>query len=786
MNFFDVLVTDWSLAMMNAVNLVWNRLTMQEYLQHTYNIISKNMQTKSPKFLPIHLCAAHFMKIVVNDIVQILKQKRFEENQKLPDKSQGARKEDRYSKKLYKTIKTFLIKCISILIVAKDLEEFKTFYDKICSVVLNKNKTHEVTTNVKYLHERMSHYFSLLVNNEYDSSQDEDDIYESDGCNISLLQKNEIKRECQADYHEDIRCEFGKNITESSKFLHDFRFQILQMKEKINKIPEKNAAKPNMYFSQEFAELLTESYIPFMALWSRLLLHSCKCIAPDRLCNNCCENWFNVVKHLINEGLVNQKIGRVLVKHRECIQALCKIVLKLGQKGVKRLGRKTVNVGSRGGKVRNEMKINTSTSTPKKEEKEVLASDNNDSPVNSQLKTKEKNDETQWKRKSHKKGSYFPPYPEERYIKRATSKQIHNFVDVNTISTDEEDIQQGIEENEQYTDIEEAGSQISAENKEYDDSEQGSKLNKSVRLHEVLIKYDNGLCTEPLYYRDINNFQYIVSTYDFRISGGNKLESVDFEHLHMMSVNGHKKTNRQSYVSNYLINTTAAILNKKTSNLIHILSSTHGTNFLDGIDHGSLTTVGLSDLQSKEKLLMPYHSNGNHWVLCSANLKKQTFTHYDSLDKSNDTSIIFFNKLLKFLKNCDKANGLKLSSKKWKNTRTIYPSQPDAFNCGLYVIFYIESEIKNINVEMNFDATKYRQYVMSIILENSSDMTNICLMCGTPPEQITGYSSWAVNCKHCLRKIHPKCYESIKDTYYSKVKTCSTSFVCPLCHSFQK
>jgi hypothetical protein len=266
-----------------------------------------------------------------------------------------------------------------------------------------------------------------------------------------------------------------------------------------------------------------------------------------------------VVKHLINEGLVNQKIGRVLVKHRECIQALCKIVLKLGKKGVKRLGRKTINVGSRGGKVRNEVKSNTSTSTPKKEEKEVLASDNNDSPVNSQLKTKEKNDETQWKRKSRKKGSYFPPYPEERYIKRATSKQIHNFVDVNTISTDEEDIQQGIEGNEQYTDIEEVDSQISAENKEYDDSEQGSKLNKSVRLHEVLIKYDNGLCTEPLYYRDINNFQYIVSTYDFRITGGNKLESFDFEHLHLMSVNGHKKTNRQSYVSNYLINTTAAI-----------------------------------------------------------------------------------------------------------------------------------------------------------------------------------------------------------------------------------
>lgn len=790
LNFFDVIVTDWSLAMINALNLAWNKLNMQQYLHHTYNIITNHRQTKSPEFLPMHLCAAHFMKIVVKDVVEILKQKRFAEHQKLLDKSKGARKEDKHTKIIYKTTKSFLIKCISILVVAKDLEEFKNFYDKICFVVLHKNQTNEVTNNVKYLHEKMTHYFSLLEIKEVDLDKDKEN--DSDDCNhVSLLQKHEIKREIQVDFHEDISCEFGKNIKESSKFLHDFRFQLLQIKDKINKITDKKPLKPNIYYIPEFAELLTESYIPFIALWARLLLYSCKCIAPDRLCNNCCENWFNVAKHLINEGLVNQKIGRVLLKHRECVKALCKIVLKLGKKGVKRLGRKTINIGSRGGKTYNEEQGNLATSTPKKEKIENLNSDKKDCKVISQLKTKEKNNETQWNRKSHKKGSYFPPYPEERYIKRTKTTQ-HDFVDV-TLSSDEEDMnwirtleEQNLEESKHHADVEEIINQKSDESEDIVYPDNGNNTNKSIKLHEILLKYKNGLCKEGLYYREVNNFRYIVSVYDFQIAGGNKLESPDFEHLHLLHVNGHNKLNRHLYVSNHLINTSAAILNLKSINSIHILSSNHSTNFLDNIDNGRLTSLGLPDLQKKEKLLMPYHKDGNHWVLCAANLTEYTFTYYDSLNNSVQQSIIFFNKFMKFIDNCDKANGLNFAAKKWINIKTKYPSQPDKFNCGLYVLHYIESEIRNVNVPMNFDATNYRQYIMSILLKNSADMSNICLVCGTPPENIVGFNSWAVACKHCLRKIHPKCYASILQKYYSNVKMNSTAFVCPLCHSFQK
>lgn len=65
---FSGVVTDFSYANLHAISKSFNRCTLKEYLQKTYHLSEKKMKPNDVNMVGIHLCCAHFIKMVCKDI----------------------------------------------------------------------------------------------------------------------------------------------------------------------------------------------------------------------------------------------------------------------------------------------------------------------------------------------------------------------------------------------------------------------------------------------------------------------------------------------------------------------------------------------------------------------------------------------------------------------------------------------------------------------------------------------------------------------------------------------
>lgn len=64
--YFQRIITDKSFANLNALNIAFNRMTLSEYLNLSYNHLTKNVEIENK--VKIHLCCCHVMKIISEDI----------------------------------------------------------------------------------------------------------------------------------------------------------------------------------------------------------------------------------------------------------------------------------------------------------------------------------------------------------------------------------------------------------------------------------------------------------------------------------------------------------------------------------------------------------------------------------------------------------------------------------------------------------------------------------------------------------------------------------------------
>lgn len=65
---FYGVVTDFSFALINAVILFWNNISLKMYLLLTYDALKFNNYSKLEKIVKIFVCCSHFFKIISNDI----------------------------------------------------------------------------------------------------------------------------------------------------------------------------------------------------------------------------------------------------------------------------------------------------------------------------------------------------------------------------------------------------------------------------------------------------------------------------------------------------------------------------------------------------------------------------------------------------------------------------------------------------------------------------------------------------------------------------------------------
>lgn len=145
-----------------------------------------------------------------------------------------------------------------------------------------------------------------------------------------------------------------------------------------------------------------------------------------------------------------------------------------------------------------------------------------------------------------------------------------------------------------------------------------------------------------------------------------------------------------------------------------------------------------NNINPGSKVFLPY-TLGHHWCLVVLDLRKSTFTHYDSYRSNRDEKIK--QRFEKFLEHCRKIKQpgpLNLTSiKHWKliipDDR--YLRQRDNFNCGVYIIRYMEQIANGVSMrEEDFQPNEFRKDLLDFFIRQSS--SNICVACGHPEKEL--------------------------------------------------
>lgn len=137
-------------------------------------------------------------------------------------------------------------------------------------------------------------------------------------------------------------------------------------------------------------------------------------------------------------------------------------------------------------------------------------------------------------------------------------------------------------------------------------------------------------------------------------------------------------------------------------------------------------------------------------------------TYIEATEISKNSKMCFrdFNK---YLAGSLKVKPNTLNTTKWTNDRYLVkrPLQPetDKYNCGIYIMYYMDCIAQNMEYDMEFIPNKYRSYVAELLLRESECMEQICLLCF---EDVI--DDFKLTCHICNRFVHINClFASKKD-----------------------
>lgn len=176
----------------------------------------------------------------------------------------------------------------------------------------------------------------------------------------------------------------------------------------------------------------------------------------------------------------------------------------------------------------------------------------------------------------------------------------------------------------------------------------------------------------------------------------------------------------------------------------------------------------------KEICFMPCHSGSHlcgHWTLIILNVFKKEFHFFDPAMKVKQQSMAsekafeLFSIFLKKFKALGKPSEFTI-------IHHTYKKQTDSFNCGIYVLYFVEVFMNGVQLSYKeLDPKLYRLKMKTYVLQSSDDMKHICRKCFKHDD------GQCVQCCSCYTWYHIKClkldYKTVSDT--------GISFRCPTC-----
>lgn len=177
---------------------------------------------------------------------------------------------------------------------------------------------------------------------------------------------------------------------------------------------------------------------------------------------------------------------------------------------------------------------------------------------------------------------------------------------------------------------------------------------------------------------------------------------------------------------------------------------------------------------NKTSLILPLHVNNNHWILIYVDVTNHHIYYmnpWPTRDLSQEENI------LDNFKFCY-AKVFPNLNNNWTVCKNKYPKQEDDFNCGVFVLFFIEEILKgNLYKIGKFNPMKMRERLKKPILMESLDVSDQCLCCGCG--EIDRSPGW-IECEMCEKHSHYTCLNHYKETF-KQMKKDSFKYKCDLC-----
>lgn len=266
---FDMVVTDWSSALMTSVCQGFNEMTLYTYLKVCYKYITNREHYSMPSVVVLKLCCAHFIKMICNRLSKA-------------GKTGTGRK--------------VIVDAVGVLLQCTSLEELTFQFENVVILLLSPTLDNKTKVAIKEL--------------------------TSTTCDISediLSQRKEYN-----EYYEDEDSVRGEYTT-SPFFVHFFKVYD-KIDSSVNRSASKSDGKANPHYSESFCVYLLHKVMPFAPLWSNIL-------DKGSLSNANVETWFKTVKKEILRGQSNVKAGRfVNLLNKRVLTDLKAVDLQIGKK----------------------------------------------------------------------------------------------------------------------------------------------------------------------------------------------------------------------------------------------------------------------------------------------------------------------------------------------------------------------------------------------------------------------------------------------------------------------
>lgn len=730
-------VTDFSLAIINAINEDWNRLTMREYLQVVYDNLSDLPKLKA-RYTLILLCCSHLCNNMGDDV----------NNCFVTDHS-----------------RKFLKEILAGMYNITKLHELKEFWRNLSILLRSKYYTTAVrdATNflVEYLvEEKPTEYVKEedISDEEWEDEDEEDDL--------------KLKNKILPDYKD-------------SPFYKDF-IELEYDKDK-EFLKENGSDELNEFYSVNFADLMMRKYIPILPLWTCL-------VVKKRKSNGRVEVLFKIIKKRLHDlarrrGNLPLKCGRFLKEMREFINEIIieyeldaprvrmctpkrknKVQLD-GDKILKKIRKEQIKLNM---KKRNVQRLDKKNRKPFRgmldtidEEMEIKRFDQlmmetpDDIITNPELMNNIID-------KIHDQKTVYSSTPKRSNFKdvnESTPKR-RRFNDVDTYEStpkrrksNDVDPYESTPKRRKFNDIdlndpdphENWKGSVSKSSHTYFDFQYLRKCKKTGfhksdtiskkpgRKSHKLNKFKNCLKDDPQVYMNLKHpfsvayfGKYIVRRDDYiTLSGTQWLSDALIEYIYKTFESQSEEMNKSIQ---FEVSRSSLLCYPNTRNL-------------------RLPKI-------EKKILIAAMLRGRHYTLFIINTIQKTFSYLDPANPNPAVTETLFKSFKDFIVRHNAAYPqCILPNAEWTIKTFQYPLQKDGFNCGVFVIYYakefFEKKIAS-KISEQFCPKTFREYLQHYVLKSSVQMRNRCVICSM---LIHKTEQTSVKCDNatCSRFTHLEC-----------------------------